>query len=325
VKTIYGHGKYIFWLIFVVLVLSCDRKPNQKLYFLGQNPPGLEPKRFAEDILFNEITDDKHEELHSSVYFTPDSKKMYYTIHTRSIDTGKYNSKIMMIEFKNGNWSKPKVVPFSGKYDDSFLAFSFDGKRLYFKSDRPVEVEVEQKFGNTWYIEKANNKWSKPKYLGSLINTCAKVGCPSFTSKNDIYFYKSFVKDEGWGEILKSRYIQNKYSEPEKLGTSINTDHYECFPNVSPDENYLIFYRLIPEGGTGQYISFKDEKGQWSEAVNMGKSINAGGIAFCTSFSPDRKYIFYLLRQNEQIKTEGIKRDEGIYWIDSKILQHIDN
>ena len=166
-----------------------------------------------------------------------------------------------------------------------------------------------------------NNRWSKPKYKGSLIDTCEAVKCPTFTKNNDIYFYRNYPKEKGWGEVLVSRYIRNKYSEPEKLGTSINTDHYECFPIVSPEENYLIFYRLIPEGGTGQYISFKDENNQWTEAVNMGKNINDGGIAFCTSLSPDKKYLFYLLRQNDRIKTEGSPRDEGIYWVNTKIIE----
>lgn len=120
---------------------------------------------------------------------------------------------------------------------------------------------------------------------------------------------------------MKYPYAICKYSEPLRLGASINTPHFECFPIISSDGNYLIFYRLIPDGDTGQYISIKDENGDWSEALNLGKQFNEGGIAFCASFSPDEKYIFYLLRSEDQDDTNETWRETGIYWIETDVLK----
>jgi len=50
-----------------------------------------------------------------------------------------------------------------------------------------------------------------------------------------------FEKEEGWGEIFRSHFTARKWSEPERLGATINTDSYECFPVVAPDEDFFDF------------------------------------------------------------------------------------
>jgi hypothetical protein len=317
-NNIFKNINYVFCLLAVILILSCTSETKKELYFLGQEAPSMEAKRFAKEILFTEITDEVWEELHSSIFFSPDSKEMFYTIQNYSRITNRYKQKIMMIEFKEGKWSSPKIAPFSGEHDDIFVAFSLDGKRLYFRSDRPHQDTSKQKTGKMWFAKKVNGEWGNPQFIGSLIDGVKDTKRPTFTAKNDVYYYQRFPKEAGSGDIMKSEFIDDKYVKPERLGASINSPHYECFPLISKEEDYLIFYRLIPGGETGQYISFKDENGDWSEAINLGKQFNEGGTSFSASFSPDGKYIFYLLRSDKESPTD---RETGIYWIDAKILK----
>ena len=80
-----------------------------------------------------------------------------------------------------------------------------------------------------------------------------------------------------------------------------------CF--IAPDESYMIYCSIRKDGlGKGDlYISFKDNKGDWSEAVNMGNSINTENHELCPFVSADGKYLFYT-------------SNGDIYWVSTKIL-----
>ena len=71
----------------------------------------------------------------------------------------------------------------------------------------------------------------------------------------------------------------------------------------------------IRRDGLGQgdlYISFKDKQGNWSDAINMGESINTDKHELCPFVSANGKYLFYTSNQN-------------IYWVSTKILENYKN
>jgi WD40-like Beta Propeller Repeat len=45
---------------------------------------------------------------------------------------------------KNGQWSRPEIAPFSGRYMDADPYVTSDGKQLFFISNRPVDPKSEQ-------------------------------------------------------------------------------------------------------------------------------------------------------------------------------------
>ena len=72
-----------------------------------------------------------------------------------------------------------------------------------------------------------------------------------------------------------------QFSDPVKLGTTINTEDEELAPMLSPDGNTLYFSRAFHSKNTGGkyagtdiWISHKDANGNWTPAVNAGKPWN---------------------------------------------------
>jgi hypothetical protein len=321
----------IIFIFFLVVVsagwLPQEKKTSQDDFpvlkgpYLGQKLPNETPIRFAPEIFFNRVCTETYIELHSSVQFSPDGKELYFELQSKSNDSEKYKKTIMFMKMENGKWTKPMAVFASAKNNDSSPSFSLDGKRLYFSSDRYFPDKIEPNNRDIWFVEKSEKGWSEPQNLGPPINTSFIESCPSFTKDGAIYFYRNLSKENGWGEIFRSYFISGKYTEPERLGDSINTQGYEASPVIAPDESYLIFYSLNRSEGKGLYISFRRRDGSWTKAKNMGDSINAGGLAFCCSFSPDRKYFFFLLRKIDQIK--GPEKEPGIYWVDAKIIEEL--
>jgi len=300
---------------------SKDDFPILKGPYLGQKPPNKTPIRFAPEIFFNRVSTETYSELHSCVQFSPDGNELYFELQSKSNDSGKFKKTIMFMRIKNGKWTRPIAFFPSDESNNGSPCLSPDGKRLYFASDRYFPGKKEPKDKDIWFVEKSEKGWSEPQNLGSPINTSMTEACPSFTKDGTIYFYRNLGKEDGWGEIFSSRFINGKYTNPEKLGDSINTQGYEALPVIASDESYLIFYSLNRPEGKGQYISFRKKDGSWTKAKNMGDSINAGGLAFCSSFSPDRKYFFFLLRKSNQIK--GQEKEPGIYWVSAKIIEEL--
>ena len=302
----------------LLMQLNCTNEPSKMKSapeficdYLNQEKPGLVPKPFAPDIF---STKGKFEfNLHSSLTFSPDGKEIYFVNQSFPVVPG-YSKTLMFMKNENGRWSEPKTVPFSGRYSDGVPIFSEDGSRLYFGSVRPLSGEGEPKDNDIWYVDRLPDGWSEPENLGSSINSRFKEWGFSFAKNRTVYFGRdSKIQDAGY-DIYMSVYKDDKYQAPQKLSSQINTEFSEGAPRIAPDESFLIFYRTnrADRANSGLYISFKREDGLWTEGKMISDSWNLPrGLPFCTTTTPDGKYIFILNRR------------DGIYWVDAKIIEEL--
>ena len=306
-------------MLVIATSIIAQQKDFSKLTgpYLGQKPPGKKLEIFAPGIISQAAF-----ELHSCITISHDGKEIYFTQLVRDKDQPK--NVIMLIKYQHEHWIGPEVAPFSGKYSDTNPSISPEGNRLYFSSNRPFEKGGKPKPDrDIWYLEKKYESWSEPIHLDAPVNSKMTDDAVSVSNKGSMYFYRKLEKEEGWGEIFRSRSTAGKWSEPERMGATINTKLFECFPVVSPDEDFLIFYRLDRSEGVGQYICFRQSDGNWTAPINMSETINDGAVAFSANLSPDGKYLFVLRRRNDaMIKSpEGFK--DGIYWVDAKIIEEL--
>lgn len=197
------------------------------------------------------------------------------------------NLSVIITVSKQGNsWGLPKVASFSGKYFDLEPFFSHDGLKLYFVSTRPLDqTSLEPKDFDIWMVERKSltAEWSKPKNMGSPINTEHGEFYPSLAKNGNFYFTRDNPtlnrKDDVYVSVLKD----GQYQEPVALPETINTESYEYNAFIAPDESYLIFGGYNRKDGLGSgdlYISYKTETG-WSEAKNLGNTINSDKMDYC--------------------------------------------
>lgn len=210
---------------------------------------------------------------------SPDGNEIYFTVDD-------LKSRIALISFikktKDG-WSKPESVSFTGNYRDLEAAFSPDGKRLYFVSNRPIHKDsIKPKDYDIWYVDKTTNGWSEPKNLGAPINTLAHEFYPSITNKGAIYFTAEREGAVGREDIFVSRLKNGKFQEPVSLKGELNTKYFEFNAFVAPDESYILFSGQRPKEGKGRgelYISY-NKNGSWSKGKLLEK-INSEYLDFC--------------------------------------------
>ena len=210
---------------------------------------------------------------------SPDGNEIYFTVDD-------LKSRIALISYikktKNG-WSKPQAVSFTGKYRDLEAAFSPDGNRLYFVSNRPIHKDsVKPKDYDIWYVDRIANDWSEPKNIGAPINSSAHEFYPSITNDGAIYFTAEREGAVGREDIFVSRLKDGNYQKPVSLKGELNTKYFEFNAFVAPDESYILFSGQRPKEGKGRgelYISYA-KNGVWSKGKLLEK-INSEYLDFC--------------------------------------------
>ena len=109
---------------------------------MAQLIPPDAPSLFMENIVSTNLSE-------RDMTIAPDGSELFYTIQANQHAV----STIISLKKLPGNkWGKPEVASFSGKYSDLEPAFSHDGRKIFFSSNRPKE-ETSTKDYDIWYVE----------------------------------------------------------------------------------------------------------------------------------------------------------------------------
>jgi hypothetical protein len=275
--------------------------------YLGQKKPGSTPTLFAPGILFNT------HRPHGSIAFSPDGNEIYWAA---ALGNGQFQ-KIWMISRHDGRWGPPEVFPLSGPHTYGGPAISPDGKKFYFDVMKAAEKNSQKREFDILFREKKASGWGDVIKPGPPLNTDTSALGPSVSRNGNVYFY-SFDNEGGFGsvDIYRSRLVHGRYSEPENLGGSINSEFMDTMPFIAPDESYLLFDSMRPDGygDFDLYVSYQRKDGSWTKAKNLGDTINTPARESISVVSPDGKYLFFMSRRN------GIGE---FFWVDSGIIDNL--
>jgi len=315
-------------LFTIGFLLAAEDFPDLKGPYLGQKPPGMTPEIFAPGI----ISTSYNERI---ACFTSDGKELYFMLIGPPVGV------LLHMKEESGRWTKPQVVPFSGRYNGKYT-LSPNGKKIVFSSNRPLGGKGKPLNDHyTWIIEKKNDVWGEPKYLKIFEDEEKSYsGYPTIASSSNIYFFSNRKNGIGRADIYMSRFVNGTYLKPENVGNGVNTKYDEIDPYIAPDESYIIYSRRGDEGfgGIDLFISFKKEDGSWTNGKNMGKDINSSATEYCPTVSPDGKYFFFTsnrsaykpfsetpLTYEEKIRilSGPGSGSEDIYWVDARIIEEL--
>jgi len=278
-------------VLFNPLFAQIDTVPNfpdLKGPYLGQKAPGATPELFAPGIISNGLGN-------RDVTISPDGQEMYFTTHTAKFQ---YAS-IIFSKQVNGSWIQPELAPFATDSRYKYLepAFSCDGKKLFFVSDRPKDGIGEPGAEDIWVVDRVNDTWGEPYNLGEPVNFEGGDFFPSLTEDGTLYFTRNELEGR-ISNIYRSRLVDGQYTTPEKLPEQINcgTNRFNAY--VAPDESFVVVPAVgVEDGynGVHYYIVFRNEDDTWLEPLALGSEINTPrGTGWSFYISPDKKYVFYM-------------------------------
>jgi outer membrane protein OmpA-like peptidoglycan-associated protein/tetratricopeptide (TPR) repeat protein len=143
----------------------------------------------------------------------------------------------------------------------------------------------------------SKDSFNKAAPLDGDINVEPRKGAITVSQDGDWLFFAADIAGAGLGgfDIYKSVYTPTGWSEQENLGDSINTDFWESSPAISPDKRVLYFSSNRPGGygGADLYVGYLKPNGRWTEAVNMGPSVNTAGDELAPFIHADNQTLYF--------------------------------
>ncbi|MFP5041958.1 OmpA family protein [Parasediminibacterium sp. JCM 36343] len=102
-------------------------------------------------------------------------------------------------------------------------------------------------------------------------------------------------KTHGDYDLYICYYTPTGWSDPENLGENINSPFWDSSPTLSPDKRALYFSSKRPGGfgGSDLYVSYRDARGKWGEAINMGAAINTRGDEQAPFIHADNQTLYF--------------------------------
>ena len=148
---------------------------------------------------------------------------------------------------KGNRWSKPIAFPepINSKYQESSASYSYNGKQLFFVSNRSGGYgEKDIYYSNS----DGNGNWGPAINLGNVVNTeYDEIAVFAQADGKTIYFSSKGHEGMGDFDIYKTELVDGQWTKPQNLGYPIN----------SPDPD--VFFSIGASGRNAYYSSNREE------------------------------------------------------------------
>ncbi len=177
-------------------------------------------------------------DYNANLYFAPNEKTAFFT-SKRHPNTEQLSKEwnIWTIDFnKEGAWGKPKVLPppINSTHFECCLTMNQNGL-AYFSSNRDGSWDIYE-------AQYSNNTFSNVKKLDNIVNS-SKGEWPGYINEaGDVLLFSS-IRKEGLGgdDLYITKKIEDTWTRPICLDSTINSASYEDNPRLSQDSQYLLF------------------------------------------------------------------------------------
>lgn len=230
-----------------------------------------------------------------------DGTEAYFTIQSMDGTI----SQLASMKKTDGEWQPASLLHFCDKFQYLEPFLSQDDNRLYFVSNRPINISgTEAKDYDIWFVQRKNTQssWSEPIRMEAPVNSERDEFYPSIAENGNLYF--TMVHPDGFGkdDLYVSTWNGNKYEEPTLLPAEINSEGYEFNAFIATDESFLLFTKYNTEDGLGSgdlYVSKRDANGSWQKAENLGPEINSKYMEYCPYYDNQTKTLYFTSRRND--------------------------
>lgn len=164
----------------------------------------------------------------------------------------------MNIKYVNRSGSAKNFDLINSRFNDAYPTFSFDGKRIYFCSDREGNFDIyellikgEDRTTMNKILQPEQYEIRKVETLSSAYND----KCP-YLLYNTLVFVSDRPGGQGGEDIYYSTYENGQWTEPVNAGARVNTAYNEYRP-ILPSNSHFTYLPMIfssnRPGGKGGY------------------------------------------------------------------------
>jgi ankyrin repeat protein len=300
-----GFGEIAAWLGQAGADRGPQKFPALSGPYMGQTPPGAEPKLFAKGIV------SKRSGFYGTITFSPDGREAFWRPEAPE--------KKSSMKMEAGLWGPPREFAPAGVEVINVPFFSPDGRRLYFMTgSRNAQGIIEKEA--IWFVERGAAGWSEPRPFDSMVNSVPMHWQFSMDKQGHVYLNAD-------GGINCAPYENGRYLAPAPLPAPVNVPHGpedkfragELGPFISPEGDYLIYTKMRAGAPLPAQllVSFRGKDGSWSEPQNLSEKLRTEGNDSMARVTPDGKYLFF-----QSIRAgSGVTR--GLYWVDARVIEEM--
>jgi outer membrane protein OmpA-like peptidoglycan-associated protein len=154
--------------------------------------------------------------------------------------------------------------------DESVMIFT---SRRPDNNGNPALAEDLEYYEEILISKRENGKWQKAKKIDELNSLFHDASVSLSPDGKEMFIYS----DENGGDIYETDLQADRtWSSPKRMNGFINSPYVENSAAISADAKKLFFVSDRPGGygGTDIYVAFKNKRGDWSEVLNLGPTIN---------------------------------------------------
>lgn len=122
------------------------------------------------------------------------------------------------------------------------------------------------------------DRWDVPEEISKTINTANNEGTCTVSADGRTLVFTACNRPDGLGSC--DLYISQKegkdWSQPVNLGQQVNSREWESQPSLSAD-GHTLYFASDRKGGVGKrdiWVTYLDDKKQWTTPKNLGPAIN---------------------------------------------------
>lgn len=190
----------------------------------------------------------------------------------------------------------------NSEYHDYALVINADETRLMFTSRRPgttgeeMDPDLNDYFEDVYIAQQFGEEWGRAENMGAGFNTKTHDASVSMSADGQTMFIFRF-STRSKGDIYVGHLQDDGFwSTPEELNSPVNTKAHESSASLAPD-NRTLYFVSDRDGGIGgrdiYYSRWDDQKERWSDAVNIGPTINSKYDEEGVFMHPDGKTLYF--------------------------------
>lgn len=199
-----------------------------------------------------------------------------------------------------------KLEGLNSRLHEGTVSFSSNFQTMYFTANYPKGTNGINRLRlmvARWFDKKWTNVTELP-----FNNPDYSVGHPALSPDNKIlYFVSDMPGGYGGMDIYMVRELPTGWSQPENLGTTINTADNEAFPFVSSDGTLYFSSNHNGAGGLDVYYSRPAGNGSWAAPTALPAPINSSADDFGFIIKPNNSAGYFASNRS------GGKGNDDIY------------
>ncbi|GAB4377772.1 MAG: hypothetical protein Kow0075_06860 [Salibacteraceae bacterium] len=189
--------------------------------------------------------------------------------------------------------------------NEYFPALTADESLLLFTRLIPSPNSPDQFDEDFYFSEKKDGQWMPAYNPGPPINSPYKEGAPTLSPDGKYIIFTTCERfgdygpgKNGYGscDLFISERVGNSWSNPQNMGRTINSPHWETQPSFASDGRTLYFIRGIKSRSGQQqsdiYVS-KLVNGRWSRAEKLPSNINTPQNEESVFIHPDNQTLYF--------------------------------